>query len=109
MGACKLIDWQISFIYEERVIGKKQMNKFCRFRTQWYSNRHFRGTYSFRGYNASAFQVSPLDLQYPLENSEGHTVVQFAGEATNPNHYSTVHGAIETGWREAQRIIDEFK
>lgn len=78
-------------------------------RTQWYSNRHFRGTYSFRGSNATLLGVSPLDLQLPMENALGTTVVQFAGEATNFNHYSTVHGAIETGWREAQRIIDEFK
>lgn len=79
------------------------------FRTQWHSNRHFRGTYSFRGINATLLGVSPRDLEQPLKNSKGATAVQFAGEATNFNHYSTVHGAIETGWREAQRIIDEFK
>lgn len=79
------------------------------FRTQWHSNRHFRGTYSFRGINATTLDVSPKDLQVPLTNSKGTPVVQFAGEATNFNHYSTVHGAIETGWREAQRLIDEFE
>lgn len=87
------------------------INTFCVFfsRTQWHSNRHFRGTYSFRGVNATELAVSPKDLEQPLTNSRGATVVQFAGEATNFNHYSTVHGAIETGWREAQRIIDEEK
>jgi hypothetical protein len=28
----------------------------------------------------------------------------FAGEATHSSYFSTVHGAIETGWREAKRI-----
>ncbi|PSN36046.1 Peroxisomal N(1)-acetyl-spermine/spermidine oxidase [Blattella germanica] len=32
-------------------------------------------------------------------------VLLFAGEATHSTHFSTVHGAIETGWREAERII----
>ena len=33
----------------------------------------------------------------------------FAGEATHPRHFSTVHGAIESGWREADRIIEKTK
>lgn len=92
-------------ISQKDLINLMELN--CR--TQWHSNPHFRGTYSFRGINATLLDVSPKDLQVPLVNSKGAPVVQFAGEATNFNHYSTVHGAIETGWREAQRLIDEFK
>lgn len=33
-------------------------------------------------------------------------VILFAGEATNPQRFSAVHGAIETGYREADRIIN---
>lgn len=33
-------------------------------------------------------------------------LLQFAGEATHSHYFSSVHGAIETGWREADRIID---
>ena len=33
----------------------------------------------------------------------------FGGEATHPKHFSTVHGAIEAGWREADRIITKAK
>jgi hypothetical protein len=32
-------------------------------------------------------------------------VLHFAGEATHSSFYGTVHGAIETGWREATRLI----
>lgn len=34
--------------------------------------------------------------------------ILFAGEATNPHHFSTVHGAIESGWREADRLIQLY-
>lgn len=32
----------------------------------------------------------------------------FAGEATHPYYYSTVHGAIETGYREADRVLKDL-
>ena len=36
-------------------------------------------------------------------------VLCFAGEATNTHYYSTVHGAVESGWREAERLIKFLK
>ena len=51
----------------------------------------------------------PSHLAKPLTNVAGHPVVQFAGEATHDYYYSTVHGAVESGWREAKRIIDLYK
>lgn len=35
-------------------------------------------------------------------------VIQFAGEATHPSFYSTTHGALLTGHREAKRLLDQF-
>jgi len=32
-------------------------------------------------------------------------VLLFAGEATHEHFYSTVHGAVESGWREADRVF----
>lgn len=55
------------------------------------------------------FGVHANDLAIPVLRDNGTAVLQFAGEATNQVHYATVHGAIETGWREAQRIIDSYK
>lgn len=33
----------------------------------------------------------------------------FAGEATNQDHFGTVHGAYETGIRESERILKGIK
>ncbi|KAH8370222.1 hypothetical protein KR093_002679 [Drosophila rubida] len=33
----------------------------------------------------------------------------FAGEATSPDHYSTVHGAVESGLREARRLTGYYQ
>lgn len=54
-------------------------------------------------------KTSPTDLASPLSNSMGLPVLQFAGEASHDHFYSTVHGAVETGWREAQRLIDLYR
>lgn len=74
----------------------------------WYCNPHFRGTYSYDTLRSRREQDSDSCRQIlakPEKNAEGKDVLFFAGEATNNIHYSTVHGAIESGHREAGRII----
>lgn len=78
-------------------------------RTQWYSNPHFRGSYSFRSLKTDLLKTSAAQLAIPITNALGQPILQFAGEATNDHYYSTVHGAIEAGWREAKRITDFYK
>ncbi|XP_062559761.1 spermine oxidase-like [Armigeres subalbatus] len=78
-------------------------------RTQWYSNPNFRGSYSFRSVTTDLLNTSAEHLALPLSNAIGIPVVQFAGEATHDHYYSTVHGAIETGWREANRLIGLYQ
>uniref|UniRef100_A0A182PI88 Amine oxidase n=1 Tax=Anopheles epiroticus TaxID=199890 RepID=A0A182PI88_9DIPT len=77
-------------------------------RTSWYSNPNFRGSYTFRSMTTDLLNTSASHLAIPLTNSCGMPVVQFAGEATHDHYYSTVHGAVETGWREASRLIDLY-
>lgn len=48
-------------------------------------------------------------LSQPVTNSAGKVALLFAGEATHPHYYSTVHGAIESGYREADRIIRMYQ
>lgn len=78
-------------------------------RTQWDSNPHFRGAYSYYTLKSDALGATTSQLAEPIKNENGAPVIQFAGEATSKKHYATVHGAIETGWREAERLIDIYK
>lgn len=75
-------------------------------RTNWSSQPNFRGSYSNRGISATIAGVTNKDLATPV-NINGKNVIFFAGEATNENHFSTVHGAVETGFRAASEIMEE--
>ncbi|KAL7733361.1 hypothetical protein ACLKA6_004854 [Drosophila palustris] len=77
-------------------------------RTQWHSNPNFRGSYSFRTPLADELRTGPWDLEAPLVDVCGKPRLQFAGEASSKTHYSTVHGATETGWREADRLNEYY-
>ena len=73
-------------------------------RSSWYSNEHFRGTYSYRSMTSDQMNVWASDLAEPITDSNGNIRILFAGEATNSKTYSTVHAAVESGFREAERI-----
>lgn len=77
-------------------------------RSNWYTNKHFRGSYSFRSLTTDMLKTSASDLAHPLHDALGKPKLLFAGEATSDHYYSTVHGAIEAGRREAQRLIDYY-
>ncbi|CAD7004632.1 unnamed protein product [Ceratitis capitata] len=78
-------------------------------RTRWYTNPNFRGSYTFRTLYADELRTGGWDLAAPLTAEEdGKPLLQFAGEATHTHFYSTVHGAVESGWREAQRLISYY-
>ncbi|XP_058832606.1 spermine oxidase-like [Topomyia yanbarensis] len=74
-------------------------------RTQWFTDCHFRGSYSCCSLATKLLKTDFKDMAIPLTDCLGTPVLMFAGEATNGLHYGTVHGAIESGWREADRII----
>uniref|UniRef100_A0A1A9Z0N8 Amine oxidase domain-containing protein n=1 Tax=Glossina pallidipes TaxID=7398 RepID=A0A1A9Z0N8_GLOPL len=98
--------------------------------TNWHSNPNFRGSYSFRSMLTEELGVSAEHLAEPLavvidnrkeqndsdsdstEKKSATTfikpVVQFAGEATSSHYFSTVHGAVESGFREADRIFQYY-
>ncbi|KAL9889203.1 spermine oxidase-like [Glossina fuscipes fuscipes] len=78
-------------------------------RTQWYTNCNFRGTYSLRTMYTDELRTGAWDLAAPLIDGDGKPIVQFAGEATNSHHFGTVHGATESGWREADRLIHFYQ
>nr|XP_018903435.1 PREDICTED: spermine oxidase-like [Bemisia tabaci] len=77
-------------------------------RSNWYGNTHFRGSYSFVTVQANENNSSSEDLAEPILDAFGRPVIMFAGEATHSHFFSTVHGAIETGWREADRLLSYY-
>lgn len=78
-------------------------------RSRWYSNPHFRGSYTYYSLKSDALGATTTKLAEPLSDSYGRPVVQFAGEATSEHYYSTVHGAVESGLREANRLISFYR
>jgi len=79
------------------------------FRSKWSSNPHFLGSYSYYSLKSDALGASTSILAEPIVDDVSKPIILFAGEETNTHYYSTVHGAVETGWREAQRLIDLYK
>ncbi|XP_001353445.4 spermine oxidase [Drosophila pseudoobscura] len=78
-------------------------------RSQWHSHPNFRGSYSFQPTYADELRTGRWDLESPLADVSGRPRLQFAGEASSRTHFSTVHGAVETGWREADRLNEFYK
>lgn len=67
-------------------------------RTQWQEDPFSRGSYSFRKVGQKA--SDHLILAEPIAQR-----IFFAGEATHPHYYATVHGAYETGIRAARDVM----
>ncbi|XP_058828035.1 spermine oxidase-like [Topomyia yanbarensis] len=78
-------------------------------RSSWFSEPNFRGSYSSRSLKTEQYATGAKQLSEPVTDSNDKPILLFAGEATSANHWSTVHGAIETGWREAQRLVQYYK
>jgi len=78
-------------------------------RTTWVSDPNFLGTYSFPGLKTEV-PKHQLSLAEPLigHGQCGAPRVLFCGEATHPDSYGTVHGARQTGLREAARLKQYF-
>jgi monoamine oxidase len=66
--------------------------------TRWAADPYARGSYSF-----IAVGSSPDDMRTLGEPVNDR--LAFAGEATNPEFFGTVHGAYQSGIREAERVL----
>ncbi|BET01729.1 Flavin containing amine oxidoreductase [Nesidiocoris tenuis] len=78
-------------------------------RSKWYTNSHFRGSYSYRSVSTDVLNTSAAALAEPVKNFYGKEMLFFAGEATHDYFYSTVHGALESGWREGERLATKYR
>lgn len=76
-------------------------------KTDWCSQEFTLGSYSF-GKMGADIPKDPNNIAEPIKDKSGIPRVLFAGEATHPDMYSTVHGARLTGLREAKRILQLY-
>ncbi|CAH2049553.1 unnamed protein product, partial [Iphiclides podalirius] len=78
-------------------------------RSQWAANPFARGAYSYRSVMTEEEAGDAVALSEPLYRRDGFPVVCFGGEATSHRRHSAVHGAVEAGFREADRLIAILK
>ncbi|XP_073960120.1 spermine oxidase-like isoform X2 [Choristoneura fumiferana] len=78
-------------------------------RSQWASNPLARGAYAYRSVAIEENGGSAEILSEPLYHGNDFPIVCFAGEATSHHRHTAVHGAVEAGFREADRLIESFK
>ncbi|XP_006877740.1 PREDICTED: spermine oxidase isoform X2 [Chrysochloris asiatica] len=80
-------------------------------RSAWGSNPHFRGSYSYTQVGSSGADVEKLAKPLPYTESSKAAPMQvlFSGEATHRKYYSTTHGALLSGQREAARLIEMYR
>ncbi|XP_028982707.1 peroxisomal N(1)-acetyl-spermine/spermidine oxidase-like [Betta splendens] len=77
--------------------------------SQWFHDPWTCGSYSYPAIGCSAQDLENMIEPLPTKGSQSRPLqVLFAGEATHPCYYSTVHGAILAGWREADRLISHY-
>ncbi|KAM6347305.1 peroxisomal N(1)-acetyl-spermine/spermidine oxidase isoform 2-T2 [Alca torda] len=79
-------------------------------RSRWHSAPYTRGSYSYVAVGSSGDDIDALAQPLP-EDPEDPRPLQllFAGEATHRTFYSTTHGALLSGWREAERLNQLFQ
>ena len=73
-------------------------------RSKWCTNPYFLGSYSYISMNSTPRDIELL--AQPVYSDEVPRLL-FAGEATSSNAYSTMHGARNSGLREAQRLLNK--
>ncbi|USW55528.1 Putative amine oxidase, FAD/NAD(P)-binding domain superfamily [Septoria linicola] len=71
--------------------------------SRWAADEFSRGSYSHMITGCSETRHREA-FQQPVV-SGGGGILRFAGEHTSTNHFATVHGALLSGWREANEIL----
>ncbi|KAK7576509.1 hypothetical protein V9T40_012795 [Parthenolecanium corni] len=93
-SSTEVLDFEISTLLMEKFsenLGIGSVNKiFFKFPHQWLP----------QDLNGICILWDPKHKQEYIDQ-----VIFFAGEATHGHYYSTAHGALETGYREAERIL----
>uniref|UniRef100_A0AAZ1XU08 Amine oxidase domain-containing protein n=1 Tax=Oreochromis aureus TaxID=47969 RepID=A0AAZ1XU08_OREAU len=90
--------------------NRQQENKNTRILcSRWFTDPWTYGSYCHPAIGCTAEDLKNMMEPLPSQETLSQPLqVLFAGEATHPYFYSTVHGAILTGWREADRLISHY-
>ncbi|NXL51193.1 PAOX oxidase, partial [Podilymbus podiceps] len=79
-------------------------------RSRWHSAPFTRGSYSYVAVGSSGDDIDVLAQPLPEDPKDPRPLqLLFAGEATHRTFYSTTHGALLSGWREAERLTQLFE
>jgi spermine oxidase len=76
-------------------------------RSKWKTEPYTCGSYCFIPVGAHAEDIEAL--AEPITDQSDRPLMMFAGEATHTHFYSSSHGALLTGQREAQRLLDLYQ
>jgi len=93
----------------ERTLGRTLPRPTNMLRNQFLTNPHFFGSYSYLSMDTYNNQVSTRDLAATLLNNALQPVLLFAGEATDYDFPSYANGAVSSGWRAGQEIVDFYQ
>jgi spermine oxidase len=77
--------------------------------TKFFLGPNTLGSYSFFSLTTDAFRTAPRYLARPVNDFRFVPRILFAGDSCHPHFFSTAHGAVETGYAEADRIINHYK
>lgn len=78
--------------------------------TRWGKDPHIRGSYSYESVEFLKFVNRDIwaTIYTPGNGNGPKPQILFAGEATAGDMYATAHGAIISGWREADRLLSFY-
>ncbi|XP_067828700.1 peroxisomal N(1)-acetyl-spermine/spermidine oxidase [Heptranchias perlo] len=78
-------------------------------RSKWHSDQYTKGSYSYTAVGSSGDDIDVIAQPLPFKSTKAQPLqVLFAGEATHRTFYSTTHGALQSGWREADRLNEHY-
>ncbi|KAL7036438.1 hypothetical protein ACKWTF_008810 [Chironomus riparius] len=77
-------------------------------KTTWLTSKNFLGSYSYYSMKTAEYNVSTDDLAETLFDTTNKPRVLFAGEHTDHLYSSNAHGAVNSGFRAANEIIDYY-
>lgn len=94
----------------EKFLGKTLPRPINMRRSRWLTNKYFLGSYSFASMETQAQNVTVTkDLAEALSNEDGKPILLISGEATDEINFGYVHGAVASGWRAADEILDYYR